>query len=100
MAFLAERFPVGLIPEQPLVAPVRNDMIHHGCGDDLALRLTESAQRMLLQEQGAGLTPAGVISTGMGSLMTAFVTGWLIASMDLLLDVAAIRLDGGFWVLT
>lgn len=34
----------------------------------------------------------------MGSLMTAFVTGWLIVSMDLLLDVAAIRLDGGFWV--
>ncbi len=31
-------------------------------------------------------------------VMTAFVTGWLIVSMDMLLDVAAIRLDGGFWV--
>ena len=30
--------------------------------------------------------------------MTAFVTGWLIVSMDILLDVAAIRLSGGFWV--
>jgi hypothetical protein len=30
--------------------------------------------------------------------MTALVTGFLIVSMDLLLDVAAIRLDGGFWV--
>ena len=33
-----------------------------------------------------------------GNLMTAFVTGWLIVSMDILLDVAAIRLGGGFWV--
>ena len=35
---------------------------------------------------------------GMSRLMTAFVTGWLIVSMDVLLDVAAIRLSGGFWV--
>lgn len=31
-------------------------------------------------------------------LMTALVGGWLIVTMDLLLDVAAIRLNGGFWV--
>lgn len=31
-------------------------------------------------------------------LMTALVSGWLIVTMDLLLDVAAIRLNGGFWV--
>ena len=30
--------------------------------------------------------------------MTALVTGWLIVTMDILIDVAAIRLDGGFWV--
>ena len=35
---------------------------------------------------------------GFGKLTTAFVTGWLIVSMDILLDVAAIRLSGGFWV--
>ena len=35
---------------------------------------------------------------GFGRLMTAFATGWLIVSMDILLDVAAIRLNGGFWV--
>lgn len=29
--------------------------------------------------------------------MTALFAGWLIVSMDLLLDVAAIRLSGGFW---
>ena len=31
-------------------------------------------------------------------MMTALLSGWLIVSMDLLLDVVAIRLDGGFWV--
>lgn len=31
-------------------------------------------------------------------LLTALFSGWLVVSMDLLLDVAAIRLDGGFWV--
>ena len=35
---------------------------------------------------------------GFGKWMTALVSGWLIVSMDLLLDVAAIRLSGGFWV--
>lgn len=29
--------------------------------------------------------------------MCALFAGWLVVSMDLLLDVAAIRLDGGFW---
>ena len=33
-----------------------------------------------------------------GKRMTALAAGWLIVSMDLLLDVAAIRLNGGFWV--
>lgn len=31
-------------------------------------------------------------------LMRALFAGWLVVSMDLLLDVAAIRLDGGFWI--
>ena len=31
-------------------------------------------------------------------LMTALIGGWLIVTMDILLDVAAIRLNGGFWV--
>ena len=64
MASLAERLPVRLIPEQPLVTPVRNDVIHNGCRDDLALRLAECTQRMLLQEESAGLTPAAVVPTG------------------------------------
>lgn len=34
----------------------------------------------------------------LNKIMTALLAGWLIVSMDLLLDVVAIRLDGGFWV--
>ena len=48
-----------------------------------------------------GLTVCGLRiarKLSMSALITALVTGWLIVSMDLLLDVAAIRLDGGFWV--
>lgn len=34
----------------------------------------------------------------LSNIMTALLSGWLIVSMDLLLDVVAIRLNGGFWV--
>ncbi len=34
----------------------------------------------------------------LSNIMTALLSGWLIVSMDLFLDVIAIRLDGGFWV--
>lgn len=34
----------------------------------------------------------------LSNIMAALLSGWLIVSMDLLLDVVAIRLDGGFWV--
>ena len=40
---------------------MRDDVIHHRCRNDLSLRLTESAQRMLFQEEGAGFTPTGII---------------------------------------
>ena len=33
-----------------------------------------------------------------GPWMTALATGFFIVTMDILLDVVAIRLDGGFWV--
>ena len=33
-----------------------------------------------------------------GKWMTALATGFFIVTMDILLDVVAIRLDGGFWV--
>ena len=34
----------------------------------------------------------------LSNILTALLCGWLIVSFDLLLDVVAIRLDGGFWV--
>nr|WP_072515016.1 DUF422 domain-containing protein [Ndongobacter massiliensis] len=34
----------------------------------------------------------------LSTIWTALLCGWLIVSFDLLLDVVAIRLDGGFWV--
>ena len=48
MAFLAKRFPICLIPEQPLISPMRYDMIYDRCRDNLSLCQTESAERMLL----------------------------------------------------
>ena len=41
MTFLTKWFPVGLIPKQLLVTPVRDDMIHHRRGDNFALCQTE-----------------------------------------------------------
>ena len=67
MTFLAEGFPVCLIPEQPLVSPVRNNMIYNCRRDDLSLCLTEGTERMMLQEECPGFTPTGIISTGGGT---------------------------------
>ncbi len=35
---------------------------------------------------------------GLSRVLTGLLAGWLVVSMDLLLDVAAIRLNGGFWI--
>ena len=48
-----------------------------------------------------GLTVVGLRLAGklrFGRVMTALTAGMLIVTMDILLDVVAIRLDGGFWV--
>lgn len=72
MALFTEGFPVCLIPEQPLVTTMRNDVIHHRRGDDLALCLTESTQRTLLQKQFPGFLPSGVISPSGSAAALAF----------------------------
>ena len=74
MTFLAEGFPVCLIPEQPLVSPVRSDVIHDRRRDDLSLRLTESAQRMLFQEDRPRLSPTGIIPTGGSTTAQTVIT--------------------------
>lgn len=48
-----------------------------------------------------GLTVYGIRlakKLNFGKWMTAFSAGFFIVTMDILLDVVAIRLDGGFWV--
>lgn len=42
MAILTQRLPICLIPEQPLISPVRDDVIDYCRGDDLALLLAEN----------------------------------------------------------
>lgn len=53
---MAERLPVGLIPEQTLVALMRNDMIHVG-----GRRSAYSAQWMLSQKYFPGFCPSRIV---------------------------------------
>ncbi len=69
MAFFTKRLPVCLIPEQTLVTPMQDVVIDHRCWHILALCLAEGAQRMLLQEESTGLTPAADVPTGIGTAM-------------------------------
>ena len=48
--FFAQRFPIGLIPKQSLIASVRDDVVDHSRGHNLSLCLAEDTQRMLLKE--------------------------------------------------
>ena len=48
MASLAEWLPVRLIPEQLLIAPVRNDVVYHCGRSEPALSLAHDAQGMPL----------------------------------------------------
>lgn len=64
MAALAQRLPVDLIPEQLLIAPVRNHMVDHRCRCEPAVLYALIAQRVALQESRAGLAPSAVVATG------------------------------------
>ena len=64
MAALAQRLPVVLIPEQLLIAPVRNHMVDHRCRCEPAVLHAFIAQRVALQESRTGLAPAAVIVAG------------------------------------
>ena len=61
MAFLAQCLPVALIPEQLLIAPVRDDVIHYRRGHQPAFCLTGYAQWMLAEVCRPGFTSLGVI---------------------------------------
>jgi len=47
MAFFAQRLPVGLIPEQALIATVWNDMVNHSRRCGAMITQTLCAQRIL-----------------------------------------------------
>ena len=63
VALFAESLPVALIPEQFLVATVRDDVIHHRCPDVLAMPGTLRTQRMGFKIRLPGFLPAAVVST-------------------------------------
>ena len=61
MAILAQRLPVLLIPEQILVTPVRNDVVHHRRSSQPAFLLALDAQWMPSKIRRPHLAPLAVI---------------------------------------
>ena len=49
VVLLAKRLVVARIPEQRLIALVRDDVVNHGCGSESALPLAVHAQRVICQ---------------------------------------------------
>ena len=62
MAAFAKRLPVAFIPKQLPVAPMRDDVINHGGGRELALLHAFRAQRMAAEKPCAGCSPLAAIS--------------------------------------
>lgn len=62
MTAFAKRLPVAFIPEQILVAPVRDDVVNHGGGREFALLHTLRTQRMAAKKPCAGCAPLAAIS--------------------------------------
>ena len=67
MAALAKGLPVCLIPEQSLISPMRNDMVHDGSRGELSLPHTLSTQGVQLQEDIPLPSPPGIVPAGIGS---------------------------------
>ena len=66
MTRLAKRLPIPLIPEQPLIAPMRDDVVDHRRRDDLPALQTFRAQRMPAQEAVTGHAPFTAVAPAMG----------------------------------
>ena len=67
MAVLAKGLPVCFVPEQPLIAPVRYDVIHHSRRRQLSCPPAFRAQRIPFQEVFSFSAPPGVISSGVSA---------------------------------
>ena len=68
MAAFAKRLPVAFIPKQLHVAPVRDDVVNHGAGRELALLHTFRTQRMAAEKPCTRCAPLAVISPAGGVL--------------------------------
>ena len=66
MTAFAKRLPVAFIPEQILVAPVRDDVVNHGGGREVAMLHAFSTQRMAAEKPCAGCAPLAAISPAGG----------------------------------
>ena len=62
MAVLAKGLPVFFVPEQPHVAPVRDNMVNNGGGRQPAMLHAGSAQRVLCQKRLPGCLPLPTIA--------------------------------------
>lgn len=62
VASFTQGLPVVGVPEQPGVTAMGNDVVNHSGLNQSALRLAPSAQRMGVEERGAGLLPAASVS--------------------------------------
>lgn len=58
---LAERLPVGSVPEQRLVSAVRDDVIHDSGGGDAPFAPAHGAKRMFGQEDETRLIPSTIV---------------------------------------
>lgn len=90
MARCAKGLPIGTVPEQALVAAVRNDVIHNGCKARHAMLRAFTAMGMHSEIVGAGFAPFVIIAAcGCGrahSIMAgaAFLLGFTLAPAKLI----------------
>ncbi len=68
VALFAKRLPVGFIPEQNHIFPVRLDMVDNGCRCQFSTALALRAKRMLCQELFSRFLPPAAIA----ALLSAF----------------------------
>jgi hypothetical protein len=89
VAFFTGRSPVAFIPEKLVIAAMRYEVVDKsGSSNDRRFLLkTIEAERMLNQEEPAGLAPSVVIATLIGATALLIITSAFL--LEMLLAVAA-----------
>ena len=72
MALLAQGLPVAFVPEEPQIAPVRQDMVDHRRRRQYAALQTGGAQGIARQKTPAGFPPVRAVSAFCGAAPPAF----------------------------